>query len=1263
MCRVLILDDNFEFAQIIKIVIEERSANTADAVATSAQATDLVNRSLQEGKPYEVFLIDHRLSDAENGIEVMRALRQISPDTDAIIFTGYGDGELGMEAYRAGAFRYLGKPFANQELLYLIDAVHEWHRATREHGWQKIFNEFIEASVQQQHFHETAEVVVSFALKLGFQRAHLFWVPTGRDINKENLFIGITNEGYNRIWEFKNHSFPVLEWFNLDPTRENKPVYILPFRTGTGPNSRLHGYHPPIYEAAILPIRQGDVLKGLLLLDFDQEKRVLSQHELSLLNLFARQVSVVLNHASLHGREQLLLQESAIIQETGRQINAKAASADLIDLLEEVRRHIGQLIDVSNFSIFLHNEETHQLDFPLHYENSLPRKVSSRPTDHGFEEYLLASQKEILLSHAELETFIGDQQLHIKAPYPLSFLGVPLRVENKTIGGIVVLQKNFQQGSEYLENDRRILLSVADQVAGAIQISRLVEAEKLDIRRMQVLQKANTEMLQIVHENEDHFWLTLLTIATSNFGLGFNRALLFLEQENFFKLCGRMAVGTDDTEEAKRDWEKDEQRGYDFQNFLDDLGTRRRRQTPFEALIRQVVIQNPHGSDAVSRVIRKKTRSILEEKDIENLLAAEITRTFELTRCAILPLRAADRVMGVVIVDNKHNRELLQERSLDRLQNLLDNAGLVYETFLEQKKSASLLSANYEILGHASEQDLQVTLSRICETAQTFTGADWVIILPILLGEPRQFDVDNIVYAGTLKNPVPNVIGPGSKFGEISNRVLRRSTLVVSNIEEENPINRQLNLAEHHFIRDEGVKALIGAVVRSQDDEEPLGILYLDYRHPKIFTDLEIQQAVSFASLAGVAISNARRMDKLKQRTEFRTAKEISETVGTGLSLETTLGAGMQILHKVFENIRMCVLLYLQDINALKFALGTLTYYKVPSPAFRKQDTFPLEGKSIASRVAKEALQTGTVIYENIGDVKTDSDYLSLDPKTKSELCISLMSTKAELLGVLVMESYDLQGLSHVDQDLVETVAQQLSSAIEIAKQSEELEFRTTVAARTSWAADMAHEINKEVGQIRNWASILIDRLQDSPDLQGLVLKIEESATVLSNSGPWSDSPPELVELDPTLNRHVKSLTSHRDLPIDFRLNAKDVHIRVNPVYFERVLRHLIRNASRAMININPKVRKVIITTHTISEKTVEILFQDTGPGISEEIQLSIFQRPVTTKSTGGFGLLLVRQMIEDMGGQIRYIPQKKGQGAMFSILFPIDNTSIRKTE
>ena len=387
---------------------------------------------------------------------------------------------------------------------------------------------------------------------------------------------------------------------------------------------------------------------------------------------------------------------------------------------------------------------------------------------------------------------------------------------------------------------------------------------------MQVLQKASTEMLRIAQDNEDHFWLTLLTIATSNFGLGFNRALLFLVEENFRRLCGRMGVGTENTKEAKRDWEKDEKRKYDFQNFLTDLGTSRRLRTPFEIMVRQIQFDLTEGEDAISQVIREKRRASLQPAGVAARLPVEITSTFSLATCAILPLRAGDKVLGVVLVDNKHNRRPLNEPSLDRLQSLLDNAGLVWETRQEQKKSESLLNANYGILSGARDQALRETLSRICKTARIFSGADWAMILPIRKDAPRQFDVSNIGFDGELRNiPIDRIVD-STNLGGISRHVLRKGKLVVNNIDIESKVNQQLGISQHHFIYSEGVKALIGAAVRNRDDEKPLAILYLDYRQPNKFSKLETQQALSFASLAGVAISNARRMDELHQRRQLR---------------------------------------------------------------------------------------------------------------------------------------------------------------------------------------------------------------------------------------------------------------------------------------------------------------------------------------------------------------------------------------------------------
>ena len=388
-----------------------------------------------------------------------------------------------------------------------------------------------------------------------------------------------------------------------------------------------------------------------------------------------------------------------------------------------------------------------------------------------------------------------------------------------------------------------------------------------------------------------------------------------------------------------------------------------------------------------------------------------------------------------------------------------------------------------------------------------------------------------------------------------------------------------------------------------------------------------------------------------ERRSQIKTTKEIAETIGLGLDLESTMDAVLKTLHNIFERTRLCVLLYQRDMHALKFAPATLKYYRIHNPVYRRQNTFPLNEQSIACRVAREALQTKSVACENVGDVIHDPNYLPLNPKIQSELCVSLMGTKNDLLGVLVLERDNLNDFDDADVDLVKTVGQHLSMAIERAKRNEELEFRTTVAAQTAWAADIAHEINNEVGQIRNWAYMLRDRLKDEPELQDFARKIEKSASVLSSTGPWSDRPPQLVKLDLFLERNLTGLTSQRNLILELQLATPDVYIQVNPTEFQHALRHLVRNAARAMSN--SRLRKLKVNTKSFNS-TVEILFQDTGPGINKEVQLSIFQRPITTKGRGGYGLLLVRQMIEDMHGQIKFVTEKPGQGAKFSIQFPI---------
>jgi len=112
---------------------------------------------------------------------------------------------------------------------------------------------------------------------------------------------------------------------------------------------------------------------------------------------------------------------------------------------------------------------------------------------------------------------------------------------------------------------------------------------------------------------------------------------------------------------------------------------------------------------------------------------------------------------------------------------------------------------------------------------------------------------------------------------------------------------------------------------------------------------------MALASLAAVAITNARRFDELRHRKRLEAAQEISEAIGAELDLPKMFQKVLTRLQKFFKYTTLCILTYDEDENALKFAPSTLDFYKIQNPDFKGQDTFPLSGRSLACKVARNA--------------------------------------------------------------------------------------------------------------------------------------------------------------------------------------------------------------------------------------------------------------------------------------------------------------------
>lgn len=107
---LLIIDDEEEIHYSFQRLLESEDLEIFTAVN---EATGL--QVLKEKQP-DVVVMDVRLGQ-ENGLDILRKIRDISPKQIVIIMTAYGTSQTAIEAMKLGAFDYILKPFGNMDEL------------------------------------------------------------------------------------------------------------------------------------------------------------------------------------------------------------------------------------------------------------------------------------------------------------------------------------------------------------------------------------------------------------------------------------------------------------------------------------------------------------------------------------------------------------------------------------------------------------------------------------------------------------------------------------------------------------------------------------------------------------------------------------------------------------------------------------------------------------------------------------------------------------------------------------------------------------------------------------------------------------------------------------------------------------------------------------------------------------------------------------------------------------------------------------------
>lgn len=331
-------------------------------------------------------------------------------------------------------------------------------------------------------------------------------------------------------------------------------------------------------------------------------------------------------------------------------------------------------------------------------------------------------------------------------------------------------------------------------------------------------------------------------------------------------------------------------------------------------------------------------------------------------------------------------------------------------------------------------------------------------------------------------------------------------------------------------------------------------------------------------------------------------------------------------------------------------------------------------GRGITGVVA----QTGKPLL--VGDVKRDPDYLMVDERVRSELCVPLR-VKNEVIGVLDTENHAPHAFSQNDLQLLEALAGQIALSLERIRLLSDTERRAEELAETlkqqeelarlrdQFVQNVSHEFRTPLAIVSGYIEIL-----SSGDLgplpaeyhepveiiarrtQMLTRLVEDLTSLLNVQDQRNDFVTlYLGDLLNTLYPHQRTQALASQIELEWEVPASLPPIRGEETLLRTMLNNLLDNA----IKFTPSAGRVSLRAN-VEGASICLRIHDSGIGIPPEQQSRVFERFYQVDGSSsrrfggtGLGLALVKEIVELHGGEIRLDSQPE-QGTTFEVRLPL---------
>lgn len=120
--RILVMDDEAGVRDIARSLLEHLNYEV-NVAAHGDEAVDLFRQAINEGRPFDLVIVDLMVKGGKGGLETIEGLKSVNPDVRAVLSSGLSSDPVVAEYRRYGFSGIMPKPYRLREMENLLGTI------------------------------------------------------------------------------------------------------------------------------------------------------------------------------------------------------------------------------------------------------------------------------------------------------------------------------------------------------------------------------------------------------------------------------------------------------------------------------------------------------------------------------------------------------------------------------------------------------------------------------------------------------------------------------------------------------------------------------------------------------------------------------------------------------------------------------------------------------------------------------------------------------------------------------------------------------------------------------------------------------------------------------------------------------------------------------------------------------------------------------------------------------------------------------------